>query len=354
MFIEKVPINYLHGKAWQIWLFGKAIVQVQKKQGKTKITFFPFRIFYNMERQNSLMFYLKFNSTNDGFSLWCLHHWINIVMSIHGGGYYIVCDKPVLIKKILISVPFDDCEVKIIPSSKYVISKKQLTNICHPIWKNACLAHLTTFSHAIKHGIKEFWNIDADDTSYFLPPDRVAQCLEDVRQYAKQNAIAVMSQDMHRSRLAGQHWSFGITYVNNVLDYKDFLKDSYDSTWNAKWKYIFEKRASMSNLDWYFTYLHDIHKLKIETFTINNVYFMHWGIANTNSLYTMLQISRNGRIAYPLFSEIFNADSETEIEIFDDVIEFNSDSETQESAMFLKAILLARQKFVNSVLKASR
>lgn len=357
MFIEKVPIRYAHGNAWQFWLFGKAIVQIQRKTGeRRRIILFPFRTFDKQADKNSLIFYLKFNTQPySGYGLWCLNHWINIATSVtknEGGGYYIVCDKPLLIKHILKNIRFEDCEVKIIPSNKHTISRKQLVNICHPKFEKACLAHLTTFSHAKKYGIKEFWNIDADDTGYFLPPDQVARCLENVRKYARQNDIAVMSQDMHRSVHRGWHWSFGITYVNNVFDYKDCLRDSYQTAWKSKYKFIFDRYLSIPNLDWYFTYLHDTRKLKLGTFTIDNVYFGHWGMATTaEGLSLMLQISKHRKIMYPLFPEICNANTELCIDMFDDVIEFNSDSDIKESVDFMKNVVLARQRLLQKFSK---
>ncbi len=53
MFIEKVPINYIHGKAWQIWLFGKAVLQFEKRNGeKQKFTLLPFRTFEKRINKN--------------------------------------------------------------------------------------------------------------------------------------------------------------------------------------------------------------------------------------------------------------------------------------------------------------
>lgn len=337
MVIEKVPINYIHGKAWQIWLFGKAVLQFEKRNGeKRKFTLLPFRTFEKRINKNELMFYLKFNSENYGFSLWCLHHWINIAAASRGN-YCIICDKPNSIKKIFALVPFENCEVKIISSNKHVISKRFLKNICHPVWEKACLAHLTTFWHAKKYGIMNFWNIDADDTSFFLPPEKIAPLLAKVREYSISHNVSIISLDMHRTRYCGQHWSFGVTFVNSASITVDFLIKAKTEFWKKNYKYIFDSEfGCLSNLDWFFTYLKDSGKLKIETFTLDDVYFIHWGACNTNGLYLMLQISKERKMIYPFFNTIFPCNGYTEIPLYSDVINFSSDFAKEESLQFLK------------------
>lgn len=348
MFIEKIPINYVHGKAWQIWLFGKSFLQYEKKNGeKRKLTLFPFCNFDKLINKNELMFYLKFNSTNYGFSLWCLHHWINIATASNGN-YCIICDKPNIIKKILASVPFEKCEIRIIPSNKHVISKEFLKNICHPVWEKACLAHLTTFWHAKKHGLMNFWNIDADDTSFFLPPEKITPLLNKISEYSTSHNVSIMSLDMHRSRYCGRHWSFGVTFVNSAFMTSDILADAKNKYWKKNYEYIFDSEfGCLSNLDWFFTYLKDCGKIKIETFTLDDVYFIHWGASNTNGLYLMLQISKGRKMFYPFFNTIFPSNSETEIHLCSDVINFSSDFPNEESLSFLKMIMISRANGMN-------
>ncbi len=349
MFIEKVPINYVHGKAWQIWFFGKAILQYEKRNGeKWKFTLLPFRTFEKWINKNEPMFYLKFNSANYGFSLWCLHHWINIATTLHGN-YCIVCDKLNIVKKILGFVPFENCEIRIIPSNNRCISKKILKNICNPVWEKACLAHLTTFWHAKKHSIMNFWNIDADDTSFFLPPEKIAPLLIKVREYSMSHNVSIISFDMHRSRYYGQHWSFGVTFINSASRIFEFLLDAKTELWKKNYKYIFDSEFGFQpNLDWFFTYLKDSGKLKIETFTLDDVYFIHWGSCNTNALYLMLQISKDRKMLYPFFNTIFPCNGQTEIPLCYDVINFSSDFSKEESLTFLKMIMTSRANGVNN------
>ena len=119
-----------------------------------------------------------------------------------------------------------------------------------------CPSHLTTFYHAKQNNIKEFWNIDADDTMFALEPEDIMSILQNVENYSKTNNIDAMSLDMWHSRTRQRHWSFGITYINNFSEIFNIL----DSLTNTDWQNNYKDCDVAFNLDWFFTYLKDEKK----------------------------------------------------------------------------------------------
>ena len=103
------------------------------------------------------------------------------------------------------------------------ISKK----LVEKSWINCCSAFLTGFYITKKLQIESFWEIDADDTYFFLEEKKLVHIFEKAEKYAEKKNIDCFSYDMHYTRhniLKNPHWSFGITYIRNRKDYIKILK----------------------------------------------------------------------------------------------------------------------------------
>lgn len=330
---KKVKINYTQGKLRQIRFFDLPIFQYElTNEGKLKSVVFPL---FRKPKKDKPVVYLKFNSTNYAYSLWCLHHWISIVNTM-GYDFYIICDKPAIEYKILEKVPFMTSNIKFIKSDRKSF-KKEVNFICDRNWKNAAHAHLTTFIHAKANNIKEFWNIDADDTSFFEEPQNIKVALNKAEEYARKNNIEVFSLDMHRSMLKGKHWSFGIAFIKMSDKVADCLKSTKNVCWCDKLKEILKvKELTNNNLDWYFTYLKETNKLNIETFAIDNLYFAHWGFSFPIKIKKLIYVLKNHYLELPFAHSLTNKDEK--ILLYKDVVEIVAGINENESKNFMNKI----------------
>lgn len=178
---KKIKINYINGKLRQIRFFDLPILQYEKTvDNKLKKIVCP--LFRKVNNKKTIA-YLKINNKNYGFSIFCLQHWVNIINEL-GYDFYIICDDIELEYKMLSAICFSTDKINFIKSNRQTF-KGQIGNLCSKRWINAGYSHLTTYLHAKKHKINDFWNIDADDTSFFEEPNNVAKTLLKVEEYAK-------------------------------------------------------------------------------------------------------------------------------------------------------------------------
>ena len=139
-----------------------------------------------------------------------------------------------------------------------------------PHWYGAAYAHGTTFQHAARNGYEQFWNIDADDTFFALSPSRLSELLMKVQNYATDKAISLFSLDMWYSRSRGNHWSFGITYTDDRIDWMRTMLNEDNI------RGFIESKPGLRNIDAYFSYLRNKKAAKIETFCFENLRFVHY------------------------------------------------------------------------------
>ena len=318
---QRIRIKNNEGKSRVISIFGLPILRTDIKKtsngSKKSVTWLLSKNNENDNSNNCHVFYLKVNRI-DHYTYVNLQHWVDIADALNAK-LYIICDKKKLQKRILKRIYFYSSNVEFIKSYK----NKRLKNIVKYIatgnWDKACYAHLTTFYHAKKHGITNFWNIDADDTTFCMSPDMCAQAINQVEEYACNNNINVFSLDMWRSNTAGRHWSFGVTFVRDSS--KCFnLVEEYCSD---NWKNGYEKYVVSYNLDWFFTYLKDKNYLAIETFYIENCMYIHWGDFLYNILGSNVSLWHNGKIYYPIVTEIFGDKNLGILDISSDCIKFD-------------------------------
>ncbi len=332
MFFKIQKYKYVDGTSWQIKFFNIPFLQYIKSN-KNKISLkIPF---LRKNKSLSLMFYLKYNSQNF-HSIWCLHKWIETI-NYFGGTYLIICDNPALESKIIKHTIWEDTNKKFIKSDRTTF-KNNIKNICDNSWINAGYSHLTTFSHAKKNNINEFWNIDVDDTTFFDSPKNIANALRQVMEYAKTNDIDVFSYDMHATRFNNKHWSFGITYTRNVSKIFNIMKNTKSKKWQENYSGL-QKLFGDYNLDWYFTYLRDNKIINAKTFDINNLYFAHWGFATPTALTRLVQVEYDNNLHFPLATSLCNIEYMQKIPISDDIVVFETGVKKEESLKNLSDML---------------
>lgn len=217
-------------------------------------------------------FYLKVNR-NEGYTLRNLRQWLAIVKSYGDSvAYYVVCDNTLLKERILneFSGQYPEIKGAILGSIKNAESSYIVSNVTNKRWEMAGYAHITTFLHARDNDYKSFWNIDADDTRFCLDIERCKELLDAAEEYAKENKIDCFSLDMHASLIgSGKHWSFGITYTNNRVNWLQLMKEIC--------KENLDNEDRCPNFDRFFRYFRNNHKgVRIENFYGENLKFFHY------------------------------------------------------------------------------
>lgn len=227
--------------------------------------------------------------------------WLDIIQEL-GADYYFVCDNKWLEHKVMKLCIFRDLDIKFIPSfHKNKIHKADY--LYTGFWRNATYAHLTPFYHAKQNNIAKFWSIDADDTFLLMKAERTAKALKQVKDYADFDEMDIVSLDMWLSRTFGQHWSFGVTYVDTTkTDFVDIFENISSSDWMDSYKEIEE----VFNLDWFVTYLRDKTSIKVGSFYIDNCWFVHFGDVIGNPIYGWVNYWKDGWIHYPILEYVYN------------------------------------------------
>lgn len=326
--LKKLKIHTNGDKRRQLRFLDIPILEYEKKEGKNKYKIFPF---HKKKKNNDIVIYLKVNTIRN-YSLACIQLWLNVVYLL-GYDYYIICDKSEVKEKIEKFLKFPNGNIKFIKSH---ISLKQMLFVRKAInkkWINAALAHLTAFHHSKKINAKYFWNIDADDTAFLSNEKKIIKILTEAEKYAKDNNILAFSLDMWETWTRSKHWSFGITYTNNSVEWTDYLNKIDIKDMKA---YRVDFHHGFTNLDWVFTYLRDIKKLKIETFYVENLRFIHFCDFGGRQRDQGLCYWEKGYIHYPLLEYIFDDKASCCLSISNKLVKFYIDTTNEESLNFYK------------------
>jgi hypothetical protein len=265
--------------------------------------------------QNNPVFYLKINSTTVQH-INIFFEWINIVSAI-GADYYVVCDN----QRLTIEIT-DICLERNIPIPKIIKSEREkikpkIENFgIIPGWMNVAYALLTPFVHATENNIKYFWNIDADDTLFCCSVQKTVEILKNAQKYAINNGLNVFSLDMWNTVvyiLKCFHWSFGVCFVDNSLNYFDVLTENIDII-----------KSFNDNIDWKFTALIENNKIKGKTFYVENLVFEHYGTACFNWKNKKLFFLYAGESIISKFIKKHDKDiRETPVNIPQDIVKFS-------------------------------
>jgi len=285
----------------------------------------------------SKVFYLKVNR-DENYTYRNLQNWVDIVGMFPDSVAYIMCDKKEIREKIYQKISFFNTKVIMMESGTLNDElEHMLLNICVNSWRNAGLAHLTTFLHAKEQGFKEFWNIDADDTYICLSQERTVEVLMEAESYAKEKKMDLFSLDMWGTRYYRRgletEWSFGICYVNNQVDWLGALAEHCTDE--------LYKQKNFNNIDHFFCYLRMLKKYSIELFYVENMKFLHY----SDDFFRRLFISglyhwKNGVLRLPVLEACLGSNYLTEIAISKDTIKLDIGITDEEvSTQFINSIL---------------
>ena len=198
-----------------------------------------------------------------------LQNWFDIASIDKDAVVFVMCDNEELIRSTQEDIDFRSVKTEYIRTDTNEQGIRSIAGcVASEKWQNAAMAHLTTFFHSRKNGITRYWNIDADDTLFCIPPKRAYECLKSAEEYADMNEIDLFSLDMWRTKTWNLHWSFGITYTNNPEAWIDIMVRHKEN------KDIFDP-AQPRNLDGFFTCLKRIED-GIATFYVENLRFIHY------------------------------------------------------------------------------
>lgn len=278
-----------------------------------------------------MIFYLKVNR-EENYTFRNLQQWINITNLIENSKVYIMCDKKTLRENILKRINLSGSNYEFLETCfdskelKYIVDY-----ITDDYWTNAGYAHLSTFLHAKEQKAKEFWNIDADDTSFCLEANRVKELLEKVSKYAKRKKIHAFSLDMWRSREKGEHWSFGITYIDNSINWLEIMRKNCTS------KILKDDVRQPKNADGFFTFLKDNTDVSIQTYYFENLRFIHYSDDFfKRSVSSGMFHWKRKKVYFPILIYCFNLKSLGIIDIPSDIIKLSIGITNEESELFLK------------------
>lgn len=257
--------------------------------------------------------------------------WLDVIKAIDAD-YYFVCDNKWLEHKVLKLCFFPNCDIKFISSfGKSIIHNAK--NLYTGNWKNATYAHLTPFYHAKQNGFSNFWSIDADDTFFLMNADRTASALRCVKNYVLESNTDIISLDMWLSRTYGQHWSFGITYVDtNRVDYTDL----FNRVSSRSWMDFYNDIEEAFNLDWFFTYLRDKTEINVGTFYVEHCWFVHFGNFISNPIYGWINYWESGKIHYPILESVYNNIEIGCLNIADNILSIDVSASKEEGMMVLE------------------
>lgn len=275
-----------------------------------------------------MVFYLKINR-NERYTFRNLQNWVKIVESMPDSRYYILCDNDELQQAVLEQVVFGNPKVDFIKSCKtsseldYIIS-----NVTEEKWRNAGYAHMTTFWHAQEKQYPSFWNIDADDTCICLSTERVCEMLRMAERYAQEQDTDALSLDMWLTRTGGNHWSFGITYIKSRADWYEVLKSQCK---NEKLK-----ATQIRNIDGYFSCLRISTDIKLETFYVENLKFIHY----SDDFFKRPHASgffhwKNGKLIQPILLYCFGIERLGTMPVAEGIVKLEMGIQEEESREFL-------------------
>lgn len=298
---EKIKINIVNEKLRRVKFLGITLYEYGNKKNKKFFRPAIFKLFQKKEacfnKQNPV-FYLKVNrDIKDTFI--CLQYWIDIAAETNSD-FYIVCDNKDLKLKILENIKFKNENIKFIKSKVKPFFKTVKKQKLHKCWYRAAFAHLTVFWHIKKHKIQNCWNIDADDALFLTNTKNAIKILNTAQDYVHQNNLNALSFDFWATKTQNRHWSFGITYIQNNKDYFKDLKENI-----INWE-EYKDRTSVHNIDWIFSFLKNKGILKLETFYVENLYFMHWGRFFGDMKNAFIVTWNNGEMLYPIWYSIFH------------------------------------------------
>ena len=154
------------------------------------------------------------------------------------------------------------------------------------------------------------------------------KCIE---KYAEEYKTDCFSLDMWRTETEGKHWSFGITYINGKIDWVHVILSRCTDL-----EYQYMDTDGNKNIDWYFTYLKNETSLKIETFYLENLKFIHYSHDFfTKPIGSGLYHWAEGKLIYPIIYYGIGVKELGQFNIAEDVIKLDIGIADNEATDFL-------------------
>ena len=264
-----------------------------------------------------------------------LQNWMNVISGIEDAQMVIIADNPDVVRKI-VNVNHLYKNTTFISSER---TNPELVEIAEHAtderWRNAGYAHLTTFLHAREHAPGQpFWNIDADDTYFCVSAERLRQILLEAEKMAHERGYAAYSLDMNRTITRGVHWSFGITYTDHSPDWIPMMKKACK---NPEWECAKEALDS-PNIDWFFTWLGLHTDVRLGTFYVDNLRFVHFAVdLLRSSWFAGILHWKDGKLYLPMLRDLFQINAaQGEIRIPEDVDRINIGLDEEESLLGMR------------------
>ncbi len=284
-----------------------------------------------------MVFYLKINRKEE-YTFSNLQKWLDVISGLHEHKVFIVCDDDVLEDAVKNRISYDG-------RLEYMKSERSDPEVCNIVkgfanerWENAGYAHMTTFYHAKRNGYRYFWNIDADDTFFCLSVERIRELLQVAEKMVIDDNLSLLSLDMWYTKSCVGHWTFGISYTDNSVNWFDVMTDHVKDV-------KFKESGFPPNMDGYFTYLRGLNDLKIETFYAENLRFLHY----SNDFFRRPWASgfyhwSDGRLAFPILRDCFGIDNLGIVNIPNEVLKIDIGISDEES----------RKAMIENIYKADR
>lgn len=316
--VKIVEVSYKNSKFNRLFLCGVHILDYGKSiKGFIRIS--PPKL--NLEHP---FFYLKVNRDIPD-TLVCLQHWIDIVAE-YNSDFVIICDNKHLELNILEKIHFNSNNVRFISSYSWPFKKIVKRQKIARKWRKAANAHLTVFLHAQKYAVKKYWNIDADDSLILQPKNKVCHILQQAEKFAEENSCDGLAFDFWVTKCKGRHWSLGIVYFRNTSQIFKLLNDSL-----IDWK-DYTNFTSVHNIDWVLTSLKDKNLLKLCSFYVENLYFIHFGRFLGDMKNSYLACWKEGYMSYPIWNIFKDKRGAHKIPEIDDLLKFECNV-TEESCL---------------------
>lgn len=265
-----------------------------------------FNTYYNFfpsckPKFNQRVFYLKVHKVHMT-SFECIKYWINIAKNMNAFIYF-VCDNPQMYYNICQNIIFPNKNFSFIKSDRISL-KKEVTKILKSDkkWTRIAYSILTPFIHAHKNHYHVSYNIDADDIQILNNPKQITQALKITETNAIKNNLDMTNLDLYVSKTFGIHWSFGVVLCLNPEKCLKVLKDTYADERYAK-EYIANNIGI--NIDWFYTFLRDIDRLKMGTFYIENAMVIHMPDIILRPSWAIMMQFRNGYVYYPILETFY-------------------------------------------------
>lgn len=219
--------------------------------------------------------YLKFNKA-DTVGYMCLLSWLEIFKNYE---IILVCDLfnvssdpvPELLDTILKNTKK---EIKVI-NTDYSLSSLFNDLIHDPRYQKAAAANITCHKHNTTDSV--FWLIDADDTAILTRNfDFVNKKFTEAENYFSNNSLDSLSLDFYR--MQNDTWSFGICLIRADLDFNHIRNALTENDFVPK-----DTRC----LDICFDKLRRKNLLKLKTFIVNDLSFIHYVYKTRNLPYCL-------------------------------------------------------------------